>query len=201
MVATNNDTRVDTTFIGYLLIGFVLLLVGIYGLQSAGVFGHTYKDLPLDFAVLGRVYSIVGLILVILTIFAYRIGKKTSTGAFAFFGVYYALYGLTIINKTDPTTVTNSMWFFYVAAAIFALIFAIYEIFNKTPKFLAVLFLVVALYAFFLGLTALYGAYGTNDANIHDVTALLYGIFALLGFIVAVYLGLAYADPKKIPLI
>jgi len=193
------NARVDTTFIGYLLIGFVLLIFGVLGLQWGELFGDVYKDMPIDTNVFTQICGVVGLILILLTVFAYRTGKQISAVVFAFTGFFLIA---TFIDNWTESEIYNSDWFMFLAFAIFFLIIAIYALIAKAPKFLAVLLVLVALMALFIGLGFFYAWFGPGDNyDLSKTMGILLGIFGFLGFVVATYLGLAYANPKKIPLI
>lgn len=208
MATTNNiDGRVDMTFVGLLLIGFVLLILGITGLQEGGLFGDIrgptkYTDLPIDFDVLAQILLAVGIILLLLTIFEYRVGNKYSAALFVFFGCMFIFYYFSEYSGVTDYLYCNSNWFTFIALAIFSLLGAIYLTFSKAPKFVALLLLLFGLFLVFFSLTCFYSVFGPSDNyDIYKAMGIVYGIFALLGFIVATYLGLAYANPKKIPLI
>jgi len=116
--------------------------------------------------------------------------------------VYLGLEYFNYVVKSGHGILTaNSDWFLYVAIAIFFFIFVIYSLIARTPKFVSVLLLLIALMVFFIGLNCYYYVFGQANEDLYKAFGIVYGIFAFLGFIVAVYLGLAYANPKKIPLL
>lgn len=205
-MAIENNVRVDTTFIGYFLIGFVFLIFGVMGLQDGGLFGEftpeNYRNLPIDYSVFSMVVGAVGFIMILLAVFAYRTGKQITAVSFLFFGLFFIFVRFNHVAKSGLGQLTaNSDWFLLVAFAIFFLIIAIYAFVAEAPKFVTVLILLTALTAFFFGLCCLYAPFGMDNVDLHKAMGFVFGIFALLAFVIATYLGLAYAVPKKIPLI
>jgi len=202
-MAATNETRVDTTMVGLLLVGFVLLLFGIFWLQGAGVFGTGAHNKALDSSVLAQIYFVVGLILILLTIFAYRTGKTKATIVFPFVAMFLFVFYYDITMNSEMGVVAHSSnWALYIVLAIFLFIIAIYMFIEKAPKFLSVLLLLIGLTLLFYGIACIYGSNGPcYDPDVRKALDAVMAIFSFLAFIVATYLGLAYGDPKKIPLI
>jgi len=194
-----NDVRVDTTFVGLFLIGFVLLMFGVLGLQLGNVFGDVPKDMPIDTHVFAHVVGIIGVIIVLLAIFAYRTGAAVAAGVFAFVGAFFIIY---YMDNDFCLVAGNSNWFLYIAIAIFFLIYAFYSFMQKAPKFLTILLVIVTFVVFFFGLALAFSPAGPcANVDAFKGLAITTGIFAFIGFVVATYLGLAFANPKKVPLI
>lgn len=190
-----DNERVDTTWVGLILIGFVLFLFGFLGLELGNVFGEGIKW-PLDVGVFAYLCGAIGLILLILAVLGYRVGNPIAAGVFAFVAVFLVFFYFDQVHGEAPST----NWILYIGVALFFLVFAVYAFLVNAPKLLVLLLALVALAVLFFGLAF----YMAADANVDTMKtmAIIGGVFSFLGFLNATYLGLAFAVPGgKIPMV
>jgi len=196
---TFDNERVNTAFIGFFLIGFFLLLLGVLGLQYGELFGSykNYHDMPIDVSVLNHIGFLLGAVLLLLTVFAYRIGNKHGAYYFAFFAV------VLIATAYTEEYSANSNWFMYVAIAIFFLVMTLYLVLGEAYKLIGVLTFMLAVIFFLIGMAAFFFVTGPGSGNpdTFKTMAIVYGIISLLAFALSTYIGLALAKREKLPLI
>ena len=178
-----SENRVDPTVAGLFLIGFILLVFGIAGIQ---LFNSGAPE------ILVAAYDFIVPVAFIILIFAYMAGKAGNAFAVALFAfIAVALFGASfMLNLTGVPSFGDPMLFSIVA--FFFIIFAIVALVIGAPKLLVILLFLVALLYLFIGFWVAI-ANGGNDASAY---ALVFGLFGLLGFLVATYLAFALATQK-----
>ncbi len=176
----SEDVHIDPTAVGLLLIGFILFVVGIFGLQTGGVLKDyiTGDDLMM-------LCAIIGIMLVIVSFFAYKAGSLFGTGVF----MWVAIALLTI-----KFAGIDGSWFLYVIIAIFFFVFTTWAFLAGSPKILVGVLACAGLAFLFLGIGLMSDLSGDTAKIMFDLT----GVFALIGFVLATYLGFALTGVKEL---
>lgn len=214
------NARVDTTFIGYLLIGAILLMFAVLGFQDGGLFGEAnFEDgrfvsstLPLDYTMASTLCAIIGGALVILSIYAYRTGKRSTAAIFSAFSIGLITYALVSVGrilkllggeiKFIEEYLFSTSWFIFIAIAVFIIMLALYQFLDKTSILATILTALAALMFLFIGFAYLFAGTNGIDDGVTKAMGIVFGVFAFLGFLLATYLSLACSLTKsKLPVI
>lgn len=187
----SETARIDPTAMGLLFIGFILFVVGIFGIESGKLDSVYIGSGVFAVALLG------GLALTFVAVYAYKAGSNFGATVFGWVALslfLVAAYGgaFSGIFMFD----LNESWFLWIIVGIFYLIFTAWSLLAKAPKILAGVLFFVALVFVFLGL-ALNGDMSDNA----DTYFLITGICSLIGFILSTYLGFALTGAAKIPVV
>lgn len=182
----SEDVRIDPTAVGLLFIGFVLFVVGIFGLQQGNVFGDVSFITGND---LIEMCYLFGFALTLIGIFAYRAGSLFGTGVFLW--VAAALFAVSFIG------LETGSWFLYIIIAIFFAIFTIWALLAGSPKILVGVLAFATLTFLFLAISLK----TLGDAGDAKMMLILTGVFSLLGFILATYLGFALTGAKELKVV
>jgi hypothetical protein len=186
------ETRVDPTVAGLFLIGLVTLFFGLLGVE---LFSNSLSDdAVMILGVAGKFIGIIGIILVIFAFMAGKVGNAYATALFAFIAV--ALFGVGIGLVVEPVAATATApavysvaaypMLFY-AVAFFFLIFALVGFLIGAPKMLGILLLVVGLLYLFVGFYL-----ATLDAPY----AIVFAFFGFVAFLLSTYMAFALATQK-----
>jgi len=169
--------RIDPTVPGLFLVAVIALVFGFLGLE-----GYLDADWGLG-GVAANVAMVIGVIFVVLTVSAIRIGNAFAAALFGFVAValYVVQYGLAGFSP----------FLFYLIAIVF-IVFVIVAFMIGAPKLLAIMLLFVALLYLFVGVFIAV-ALGGKDPETY---ALLFGIFGVLAGLVALYLSFALSTQK-----
>ena len=97
----------------------------------------------------------------------------------AFGGAFAGLFNLDLSDS----------WFLWIVIAIFYLVFTVWAFLAGTPKMLLGILVITALVFLFLGL-----ALNAETADSMKTMFLIMGIFGILDFLLATYLGLALTE-------
>ena len=171
---------------GLLFIGFVTLVVGLFGIDL-------YANDAVTEWISGSLYAVAlfgGLAIGLVAIFAYKANSNFGASTFgwvslslllvaAFGGAFADLFSFSFSNS----------WVLWIVVTIFYFVFAAWAFLAGTPKLLIAILIVTALVFLFLGLA--------NNADTLDsmkTMFLLMGIFGVIDFILATYLGLALTE-------
>jgi len=175
MVDKMAENRIDPTVPGLFLVAFIMLVFGVLGVF---IYGKNAEAGNMKMAAL-LFASIIGLFFIVLTVSAIRVGNAFASSLFAFIAV--ALFGATY-------GVSAGAYVFVILIAIFFIVFAIIALLIGAPKLLMILLFGVALVYLFVGLYL--------NATDGATFALLFGIFGILSFLVALYMSFALSTQK-----
>ena len=171
-----SENRVDPTVAGLFLIGFVMLVFGIAGIQ---LFNSGWPDL------LVAAFDFIIPVAFIILIFAYMAGKAGNAFAVALFSfIAVSLFGAGYMLGTEVML--------FAIVAFFFIIYAIVALLIGAPKLLVILLFLVALLFLFLGF-AFAIEKGAGDPSAY---CLVFGFFGILAFLVATYMAVALATQK-----
>lgn len=173
---------------GLLFIGFITLVVGLFGIDQYNALGGSTAD-PMIASGVFAVALIGGLALALIAFYAYKANSNFGASLFgwialsllfvaAFGGAFGGLFNFTLDG-----------WFLWVVIAIFYLIFAIWAFLAGTPKLLLAILVITAMVFLFLGL-----AINADTTDSMKTMFLIMGIFGILDFLLATYLGLALTE-------
>ncbi|MDR0334546.1 MAG: hypothetical protein LBH69_01505 [Methanomassiliicoccaceae archaeon] len=123
--------------------------------------------------------AIIGVVFVILTISALRFGNAFAASLFGFIAISLLIVPIAF----------GFSFMAFVIMAIFYLVFMIIAFLIGAPKLLGILLLLVALLYLFVGLFI-------NDGLGDSVFGILFGIFGVLSFLVALYMAFALSTQK-----
>lgn len=222
------NARVDTTFVGYILIAVALLVLCVYGLELGGLFGDWYYksaeavqgasllNLPITDITAGYAVGIIAIVLAFLAVFAYRVGAKSSTAVFSTLAATFGIMCGVFFNS-DKEVMENGGWFLGMAFAVGLVLVAIYLFMDRAPKLVAILVLLIAITVFFFALYDVFymgfewaeaGEAGSGlwfitsgDINAAKAVGIVGGVFGFVGFLFSSYLALSYAVPRaRLPL-
>jgi len=187
----SETTRIDPTAMGLLFIGFILFVVGIFGIDMSNKIDTMYIG--------GGVFAVAlfgAFALTFVAVYAYKAGS--SFGATVFGWVAVSMFLLAALGGIFDNTFSidlSEAWFLWIIVGIFYLIFTAWSLLAKAPKLLAGVLFFVALVFMIFGL-ALYS--GTTADN-SETYFLIGGICSLIGFILSTYLGFALTGATKMP--
>ena len=167
-----SENRLDPTVAGLFMTALIALIFGFLGIEL-----YSTTDWNL-FGVAGTLSAIIGIIFVVLTVSAIRFGNAFATSLFAFVAI--ALIAVPICLLTS--------WFAFILLTIFFIVFALIAFLVGAPKLLAIMLIFIALLFLFVGLYT-----GPSGEEIY---AILFGVFGLLGGLVALYLAFALSTEK-----
>ena len=172
-----SENRLDPTVAGLFMTAVIALVFGFLGIE---LYCH---DLSWGLASIATGLSaVIGIVFLVLTVSAIRFGNAFATSLFAFVGV--ALIAVMICFPAS--------WFAFVLLAIFFVVFALIGFLVGAPKLLSIMLVLIALLFLFVGLFLNDGP-KFYDENVY---AILFGIFGLLGGLVALYLSFALSTEK-----
>ncbi|NLL95304.1 MAG: hypothetical protein GX224_06095 [Thermoplasmatales archaeon] len=175
---------------GLLIIGFVMLVVGLFGVDfymNEGVVEYLTFESVFAVALLG------GLVLAIASIYAYKANSNFGTCTFGW--VAFSLFILAAAGGAfgglfdigfDPA----GAWTIWIIITIFYFVFVIWAFLAGAPKLLVAVLAVAALVFLFLGLAMNNGPVAEDMKNM----LLAMGIFGIIDFVLATYLGLALTE-------
>lgn len=171
---------------GLLFIGFITLVVGLFGLDMNNTSGtDMIGNGVFGVALLG------GFALAVVAIYAYKAGS--NFGASVFGWVSLSLLLVAALGGAFDATFDISLgasWVLWIVIAVFYFVFAIWSLLAGTPKLLLGVLVVTALVFLFLALAL-------NPDNTADTERTMYlamGIFGIIDFVLATYLGLALTE-------
>ena len=173
---------------GLLFIGFITLVVGLFGIDQYNALGGSTAD-PMIASGVFAVALFGGLALVLIAFYAYKAGSNFGASLFGWIALsllFVAAFGGAF---TGLFSFTLDGWFLWVVIAIFYLIFAIWAFLAGTPKMLLAILVITAMVFLFLGL-----ALNADTADSMKTMFLIMGIFGILDFLLATYLGLALTE-------
>jgi hypothetical protein len=182
---------------GLLFIGFITLVVGLFGIDvySGGLPGALTSSDSYIGAGVFAVALLGGIALAIIALFAYKANSNFGASLFgwialslllvagfggAFAGLFTLNFGLLVYNS----------WILWVIIAVFYFVFTIWAYLAGSPKLLLGILVITALVFLFLGL----GLNPNNTADTTETMFLIMGIFGILDFLLATYLGLALTE-------
>lgn len=187
-----SETRIDPTAMGLLFIGFITLVIGLFGIDvySGGLPGALTSSDSYIGAGVFAVALLGGIALAIIALFAYKANSNFGASLFgwiavslllvaAFGGAFAGLFNLDL----------SVSWFLWIVIAIFYLVFTVWAFLAGTPKLLLGILVITALVFLFLGL-----ALNAETADSMKTMFLIMGIFGILDFLLATYLGLALTE-------
>lgn len=171
---------------GLLFIGFITLVIGLFAFDQ-------YNGSTADPMIAGGVFAVAllgGLAVALIAIFAYKANSNFGASLFgwiavslllvaAFGGAFTGLFNLDLSDS----------WFLWIVIAIFYLVFTVWAFLAGTPKMLLGILVITALVFLFLGL-----ALNAETADSAKTMFLIMGIFGILDFLLATYLGLALTE-------
>lgn len=173
---------------GLLFIGFITLVVGLFGIEF---YINAGSGDPVAW-IGGSLFGVAAIGAIALTGVAFYAYKANSAfGASVFGWVAFSLFLLAIFGGAFGDFITvafGANWMIWVVVAIFYFIFAIWAFLAGTPKLLLGVLVLTALVFLFLGLAI--NATGDSVKTMY----LLLGIFAVIDFVLATYLGLALTE-------
>jgi hypothetical protein len=181
--------KVDPTVAGLFLVGFITLFFGLLGIQ---IFQSGDMEL---FGVALKFIGIIGLLMVLFAFMAGKAGNAYATALFAFVAV--ALFGVgfgfnpsetvTVVGEKVVTVAAYSFPVVFYAIAVFFFLFAVVGFAIGAPKLMGLLLLFVAGLYLFVGL-----AIGPGDAPY----SFMFGAFGLLSSFVATYMAIGLGTQK-----
>lgn len=180
-----SETRIDPTAMGLLFIGFITLVIGLYGIDA---YRGTSADPLIGFSVFA-VALLGGIALAVIALFAYK--ANSNFGASLFGWIALSLLLLAAAGRAFEGIFFFEMsgsWFLWIVIAIFYLIFTVWAFLADSPKMLLGVLVLTALVFLFLGLAM------NAEGDTVKTMSLLMGIFAILDFLLATYLGLALTE-------
>jgi hypothetical protein len=174
---------------GLLFIGFITLVIGLFAFDQYNALNGSTAD-PM---IAGGVFAVAllgGLAVALIAIFAYKANSNFGASLFgwiavslllvaAFGGAFAGLFNLDLSDS----------WFLWIVIAIFYLVFTVWAFLAGTPKLLLGILVITALVFLFLGL-----ALNAETADSMKTMSLIMGIFGILDFLLATYLGLALTE-------
>jgi len=169
------ENRIDPTVAGLFLVAFITLIFGVLGVLVFSENSEAGNMLTAAITFSG----IIGLFFIVLTVSAIRFGNAFAASLFAFIAI--ALFVAAV-------GVPAGMYLLVILAAIFFIVFAIIALLIGAPKLLMILLFLVALIYLFVGLFL--------NATDGKMFALLFGIFGILSFLVALYMSFALSTQK-----
>ncbi|MDD2778691.1 MAG: hypothetical protein PHG93_00475 [Candidatus Methanomethylophilaceae archaeon] len=184
-----SETRIDPTAMGLLFIGFITLVVGLFGIDKYNELGGSTAD-PMIASGVFAVALFGGLALVLIAFYAYKAGSNFGASLFGWIALsllFVAAYGGAFAGLFNLDL--SDSWFLWIVIAIFYLIFAIWAFLAGTPKMLLAILVITAMVFLFLGL-----ALNADTADSMKTMFLIMGIFGILDFLLATYLGLALTE-------
>jgi len=174
---------------GLLFIGFITLVVGLFGIDKYNELGGSTAD-PMIASGVFAVALFGGLALVLIAFYAYKAGSNFGASLFGWIALsllFVAAYGGAFAGLFNLDL--SDSWFLWIVIAIFYLIFAIWAFLAGTPKMLLAILVITAMVFLFLGL-----ALNADTADSMKTMFLIMGIFGILDFLLATYLGLALTE-------
>lgn len=171
---------------GLLFIGFITLVIGLFGIDAyQGAADPMIGDGVFAVAFLG------GIALAIIALFAYK--ANSNFGASLFGWIALSLLLLAAYGEAFGYMFfldVGYSWMLWIAIAIFYLIFTVWAFLADLPKMLLGVLVLTALVFLFLGIAISTDIAGSDPGTMF----LLVGIFAILDFLLATYLGLALTE-------
>ena len=168
---------------------FVLTIVGFFG------FGKTPNDS--FFAMYNGslvLASFLAIVFLLIAIAQWLAGNKLVMIIFAMLAVFAQMYKYVAMGDGILGSTGNTM-FFFVGIAIFMILLGLIAFLNKAGLMLTLLLLCAGLVFLFYGL--LVNAF--TNGNDCGTFALLIGVFALLSFVLSLWLTLAMETPLGLP--
>lgn len=181
----SETSQVDPTAMGLLLVGFILLVVGIFGIN--GYIGGTVYVSTQAVVILGILTAVA---LLFASNYAYKAGSNFGMAVFLYISLALSTVALEL------TGVIDLGWFVFVIEAIFFLIFMAWAYFTGSPILLSAVLFGAALVFLFLGLYLFFVADGNIDTA--KIMCLVLGIFSTLTFLVSTYLGFALTGCREL---
>jgi hypothetical protein len=191
MVGEMAENRIDPTVAGLFLVAFIALVFGFLGFQIFLGFGFETVgeeiitvfdvDWGLD-AVAAPLAAAIGIVFLVLTVSAIRVGNAFAAALFAFVAI-----ALTAVQYGFEV----SSFMFYILAIVF-IVFALVAFIVGAPKMLAIMLIFVGLLYMFVGVFSIDGFAGESA----ETFGLLFGIFGILAGLVAMYLAFALSTQK-----
>lgn len=181
-----SETRIDPTAMGLLFIGFITLVIGLYGIDQY-IGGSTAYPMIESGAFAVALFG--GLALALIAVFAYKANSNFGASLFGWISLSLLLVAAKSGAFAPMFDFTIDGWFLWVVIAIFYLIFAIWAFLAGTPKLLLGILVITAMVFLFLGL-----AFNPDIADSAKTMFLIMGIFGILDFLLATYLGLALTE-------
>lgn len=132
-----------------------------------------------------------GLALAVVAIFAFKAKSNLGASLFGWASLTFLLFAATG-NAFDGlfSFSMSGSWILWVVIAIFYLIFAVWAYLAETPKLTLAVLVVTALVFLFFGLAM----NPSNESSTMETMFLVMGIFAIIDFLLATYLGLALTE-------
>ncbi len=171
---------------GLLFIGFITLVIGLYGIDQY-IGGSTAYPMIESGAFAVALFG--GLALALIAVFAYKANSNFGASLFGWISLSLLLVAAKSGAFAPMFDFTIDGWFLWVVIAIFYLIFAIWAFLAGTPKLLLGILVITAMVFLFLGL-----AFNPDIADSAKTMFLIMGIFGILDFLLATYLGLALTE-------
>lgn len=174
---------------GLLFIGFITLVIGLFAFDKYNALNGSTAD-PMIATGVFAVALLGGLAVALIAIFAYKANSNFGASLFgwiavslllvaAFGGAFAGLFNLDL----------DKSWFLWIVIAIFYLVFTVWAFLAGTPKMLLGILVITAMVFLFLGL-----AVNPDIADSAKTMFLIMGIFGILDFLLATYLGLALTE-------
>ena len=181
-----SETKADTTSMGLFLISFLMLVLTI-----VGFFGFTEnKDFMGVYVASTMVAWILTIGFLFITFTMWKAGSKFLMIIFGLLTVFIYAYGVVGLAEGGAST-----QFFFIAIAIMMIILGLIALLNKAGFMLTLLLICAGLVFLFYGLLA--GAFVGGD-EIKNF-ALLIGVFALISFVISIWMALAMETDLGLP--
>ena len=180
-----SETKADTTSMGLFFISFLMLvltLVGFFGFSEADAFFPLY-------GLSGSVAWILTIGFLFVTFSMWKAGAKFVMIIFGLLTAFMFLYSVNVGDGVAGLNV-GAQWLFMVIA-IMMIVLALVALLNKVGFMLTLLLLCAGLVFLFYGLVC-----GADDGK---TFLLCIGIFALLSFILSLWLALAMETELGLP--
>jgi len=175
MVDKMAENRIDPTVPGLFLVAFIMLIFGVLGVLIYGENAEAGALLTAAQAFSG----IIGIMFLVLTVSAIRVGNAFASSLFAF---------LVVALLVAAVCVPGGSYFVVLFVAIFFIVFALIALLIGAPKLLMILLFGAALVYLFVALFM--------NATDGATFALLFGIFGILSSLVALYMSFALSTQK-----
>lgn len=175
---------------GLYLISFIMLVFGIIGIYGFMADGGANADALEIFETLGgasvMMMGLAAIVFLFLGYACYKNGSKFVMIIFLSLAFFSGLYSAAAGNADEP-----GMYLMFVVVAIFLIIYGLVALLSKSGYMLTLLLIFAGLVFLFFGLA--------NNATDGTTYLLILGIFALLSFILALWLALADTAGVDIP--